>query len=162
VLILGFIVTIVYGALGPGVAMIGDTGHIVNPDNPIESPHFREPGVYQTSANTYSVYVLAQRFSFRPGTGTPIRIPADTKITFYITSPDVVHGFEVVGTNVNVMVIPGQISKITVRFDDPGTYHIICNEYCGAAHHAMEGTIIVVPQNQFTNQSTGGDLQWLM
>ncbi|MFB6072124.1 MAG: cytochrome c oxidase subunit II [Halobacterium sp.] len=152
-LIVGFIATIVYGTLGAGVTMVDDSGGTVDPTNPTASENFREPGVYQDGDGGYDVYVIARQFAFAPGTGSPIRVPADTKVTFYVTSADVTHGFNVVGTNINTMVIPGQVAELTVEFDEPGTYHIACNEYCGAGHHAMEGTIQVVPRDQYSAQS---------
>jgi cytochrome c oxidase subunit 2 len=66
-----------------------------------------------------------------------------------VTSTDVVHGFEVVGTNINTMAVPGQVATITVEFDDPGQYGLVCNEYCGSGHHTMEGSLEVVPPGQF-------------
>jgi cytochrome c oxidase subunit 2 len=41
------------------------------------------------------------------------------------------------------MVIPGHISEITVDFDDPGEYTMLCHEYCGIGHHNMSARIIV-------------------
>ncbi len=155
-LILGFIATIVYGAVGAGVAMVNDDGGTVDPTEITASDNFREPGVYQTDDGEYAVYVEARQFSFQPGSSEDIEIPADTPVTFYVTSPDVTHGFNLVGTNVNTMVIPGQVAKITAEFEEPGTYHIACNEYCGAAHHGMEGRVRVVPQSQF-EVSSGAD-----
>ncbi|MFB6196825.1 MAG: cytochrome c oxidase subunit II [Halobacteriaceae archaeon] len=157
-LIVSFIGTIVYGSLVAGVSMVDDEGGTVDPSNIVGSENFREPGVYRSSDGTYDVYIIARQFAFSPGTGQAIRIPADTKVTLHITSGDVVHGFQVTGTNINTMVIPGQVSQMTVKFDEPGTYHIVCNEYCGAGHHVMEGTIEVVPKDQF-NDATGGDSQ---
>jgi len=153
VLIAAFIATIVYGSLGAGVAMVGDEGGTVNPDNPTASDNFRDPGVYQTGDGEYAVYVEARQFAFSPGTNQPIRVPADAEVTFHVTSGDVTHGFELVGTNVNTMVIPGQVAELTVEFDEARTHHIVCHEYCGAAHHAMEGTIEVVPRDQFEAQN---------
>jgi len=154
-LILGFIATIVYGALGAGVAMVDDEGGTVDPANVTASENFREPGVYRTGDGEYEAYVIARQFSFEPGSGSPIELPADARVTFYVTSPDVTHGFSVVGTNLNTMVIPGQVAKFTTEFDETGTYYIACNEYCGAAHHAMEGQIEVVPRSQFDTGDTG-------
>jgi cytochrome c oxidase subunit 2 len=148
-LILGFIVTVVYGALGAGVAMVDDAGGTVDPANVTASENFREPGVYRTGEGEYEVYVLARQFSFQPGSTSPMEVPAGARVTFYVTSPDVVHGFSVVGTNLNTMVIPGQVTKLTTEFEESGTYYVACNEYCGAAHHAMEGQIEVVPGGQF-------------
>jgi cytochrome c oxidase subunit 2 len=70
-------------------------------------------------------------------------------VTWKVTSPDVIHGFEVVGTNINAMVIPGQVATFTTIFPKTGTYGVICHEYCGAAHHTMQGQIEVVPPSEF-------------
>jgi cytochrome c oxidase subunit II len=64
-------------------------------------------------------------------------------VTFRVTSTDVVHGFQIVGSNANTMVIPGYVSQFTTVFDTPGEYLIVCNEYCGTAHHVMSATLIV-------------------
>jgi cytochrome c oxidase subunit 2 len=57
-----------------------------------------------------------------------------------ITAPDVIHGFQIAGTNVNVMVFPGYIAEITWKVPanmPPGKYLVVCNEYCGAGHQNM-------------------------
>jgi cytochrome c oxidase subunit 2 len=95
------------------------------------------------------VYVVARQFLFDPGTSEPIRLPAGSTVTFHVTSADVVHGFDLADTNVNTMVIPGQVAKLTVEFDEPATYGIICHEYCGAGHHTMEGKVVVVPESEY-------------
>jgi cytochrome c oxidase subunit 2 len=51
------------------------------------------------------------------------------------------------------MVIPGQVATITVEFDEPGEYGILCNEYCGSGHHDMEGKLIVVPEDEYEGGS---------
>ena len=53
------------------------------------------------------------------------------------------HGFQIVGTNVNLTVAPGYVSEVTTTFDTPGEYLVVCNEYCGLAHHLMQGTVVV-------------------
>jgi cytochrome c oxidase subunit 2 len=163
VFILGLISSIVYGAVGPGIEMIDAEGGTVDPQN-LDETEFDDPGVRQVGENEYEVYVVAKQFSFDPGTPANgvIRVPANSRVTFYVTSPDVIHGFEVVGTNLNTMAIPGQVSKMTVEFGDPATYGIVCNEYCGAAHHAMEGRIVVVPESEYdgpdgTNATSGNE-----
>jgi len=42
-----------------------------------------------------------------------------------------------------VMLLPGQIARVTTRFDRPGEYPMFCHEYCGIAHHTMWGKVIV-------------------
>ena len=85
----------------------------------------------------------AEFYVFRP---TVVRVPAGVPVTFRITSPDVLHGFQVVGTNVNLTVAPGYVSQATATFETPGEYLVVCNEYCGLAHHLMQGTVIVEPR----------------
>lgn len=147
-LIVGFIATVTYGAVGVGVQMVGDGGDTVEPAAVDDHPKFGDPGIEKTD-DGYSVYVVSRQFFFDPGTSEPIRVPTDTRVTFYVTSSDVIHGFELAGTNVNAMVIPGQITEMTVVFDEPGEYGILCNEYCGAGHHAMEGKLVAVPSEEF-------------
>lgn len=154
-LIVGFIATVSYGAVGAGVEMIDDEGDTVDPQALDEHPKFSEPGVYESGPNEYDVYVVARQFMFEPGTGEPIRVPAHSTVTFHVTSADVLHGFEVVGTNANTMAIPGQVSTFTVEVDEPREYGLLCNEYCGSGHHAMEGTVKVVPEDEF-NATEGG------
>jgi cytochrome c oxidase subunit 2 len=87
-----------------------------------------------------SASIVAQMFSFSPD---PIEVPVNRPVKFRITSADVIHGFEVVGTNAQAMAIPGYVSQFTVTFTKPGTYAIGCNEYCGLMHHTMVGKLIV-------------------
>ncbi len=154
--IVGLVATVVYGAVGAGVNMVGDRGNaLANPEDPAESPDFREPGVYCTDDRSEcDAYVLARRFFFQPGTAQPIQIPAGSNVTFHLASPDVLHGFQVVGTNVNVMAVPGQAAVFSVTFDDTGEYDVVCNEYCGSGHHTMEGRIEVVPPAEFEGEES--------
>jgi cytochrome c oxidase subunit II len=103
-----------------------------------------EPGVVQTGPGRYDVYMRAQIWSFVPN---EIKVPAGSTVTFHITTPDLQHGLVIERTNINVMVLPGQVSKTTARFDKPGEYRFFCHEYCGLAHHTMFGKVIVQPRS---------------
>ncbi|SIS08799.1 cytochrome c oxidase subunit II [Natronorubrum thiooxidans] len=146
VLIVGFIATITYGSVGLGISMIDDSEETLSPDEINDDERFGEPRVEQVGENEYEAYVVAQTFIFQPD---PIEVPANSRVTFYVTSRDVIHGFAVVGTNTNTMVIPGEVSTLTVEFDEPDEYGIVCNEYCGDFHHTMEGQLTVVPEAEF-------------
>jgi cytochrome c oxidase subunit 2 len=150
-LIVAFVATVSYGAVGAGVTMIGDDGGQVDPGALSDHDRFGEPGTYQTGPNEYEVYVVAYQFAFSPGSEAPIRVPANSEVTFHVTSRDVIHGFEVVGTNANTMAVPGQVATMTVRFGEAREYGLLCNEYCGSAHHAMEGKIVVVPEDEWNS-----------
>jgi cytochrome c oxidase subunit II len=112
----------------------------IDPTRVAVTPPFDHPGVRRIGDHAVEAYVIAHIFSFTPST---ITIPAGTEVTFYATSPDVVHGFFITDTAVNMMVVPGWVSSAKHRFTKPGTYLLLCNEYCGAGHHFMYGTIQV-------------------
>jgi len=112
----------------------------VDPNTVAQMAPFSEPGLRELAPGKYEAYILAQTWAFMPN---QIKVPAGSTVTFYITSKDVQHGFSLEETNVNVMVLPGQVSKLTARFDTPGEYRFICHEYCGLGHHTMYGTVVV-------------------
>lgn len=147
-LIVGFVGTVVFGFTVLDLKVVGDRGGTVDPTNLAETP-FGQPGVRQVDENAYEVYMVARQFFFQPGSGQPLTLPAGSEVTFHITSPDVIHGIQVIGTNLNVMVIPGQVATFDTSFPDPGTFGIVCHEYCGPAHHTMEGLIEIVPPSEF-------------
>jgi cytochrome c oxidase subunit 2 len=103
-------------------------------------PEFGEPGVTETPDGGIKAVVVASTFFYNPD---PIEVPAGRPVTFRITSSDVIHGFQIVGTNANAMAIPGYVSQFTLTFSRPGEYLITCNEYCGLLHHAMVGILHV-------------------
>jgi cytochrome c oxidase subunit 2 len=112
----------------------------IDPRTARSDPRFTNPGVREREDGRLEVTVLALMWSFTPN---EIRIPQGRDVTFRITSTDVIHGFQVVGTNVNTMVVPGYVSSVTTRFRKPGEYLIVCQEYCGIGHHVMAGKVIV-------------------
>ena len=101
---------------------------------------FDKPGVYEVGENEYEVVMTLQAFSFNPG---DFESPAGATVHFIMTSKDVIHGVQIPGTNMNAMVTPGHVQKITQTFHEPGEYLVLCNEYCGAGHQLMATTITV-------------------
>lgn len=112
----------------------------IDPQKVDQTAPFDKPGITKIGEKEYEVVLTLQIFSFIPGN---IEVPAGSTVHFTMTSKDVVHGFQVAGTNLNAMVMPGHITKITQKFDQPGNYLVLCNEYCGAGHQAMSTTITV-------------------
>lgn len=103
---------------------------------------FGEPGVRELAPGQYEARVLAQAWAFNP---KEITVKAGSKVTFYFTSKDVQHGVHIDQTNVNVMILPGQVSKLSTTFEAPGEYLFVCHEYCGVGHQTMFGKVIVEP-----------------
>ena len=112
----------------------------IDPAKISQTPPFDNPGLRRVGDHSYEAYIVARIFSFTPQT---ISVPAGSKITFYTTSADVVHGFFIVNTDVNMLVVPGWVSSATHVFREHGRYLLLCHEYCGAGHHFMYGSVDV-------------------
>lgn len=122
-----------------GVNLPGASG-TVDPRTVAMNPPFDTPGVYELGAGKYQVIMLAKIWNFTPN---EIKVPLGSEVSFKITSRDVTHGLIMDKTNVNVMILPGQIAEFTVTFKELGVYQFFCHEYCGTGHQAMAGKVIV-------------------
>jgi cytochrome c oxidase subunit II len=138
VLIVAFVATIVVGLAG---SALQPPSHVetIDPTTVWNDPRFKNRGV-TTSAEGATVVIIAMMFAYQPA---EIRVSAGKPVTFRLTSADVIHGFSIVGTNGNTMVVPGYVSQFTTVFRTPGEYLIVCNEYCGLSHHLMSAKLIV-------------------
>lgn len=126
--------------------VVYDYGVIVRTDgfrsDPAALPDTAQ-GLVQTGPGTYSVQMTGHLWAWTP---SPLHVPQGAAVTFRVTSTDVLHGFQVEGTTINITAIPGVTGAVTYTFSRPGTFNIICNEFCGIEHQAMLGRIIVDPR----------------
>jgi cytochrome c oxidase subunit 2 len=96
--------------------------------------------------------VIATQFEFVPNC---IVLPAQRDVTLRFTSPDVIHGILVSGTNVNTMIIPGYVSQVHTQFTKTGDLLMPCHEFCGLGHSQMLATVRVVPPQAFRPGADG-------
>lgn len=96
--------------------------------------------------------MITTQFEFVPNC---IIVPENTDVTLRFTSPDVIHGLLVTGTNVNTMVVPGYVAQVHTRFTKTGDLLMPCHEYCGLGHSQMLATVRVVPRDQFRPDAQG-------
>jgi len=137
-----FMVLIAVSTLAQG---IHPPSHVetIDPSTVFKDPRFSHVGTpIELPDGTIEVQMVAIMFAFVPN---EIRVPPGRRIRFRLTSADVTHGFIVAGTNVNSMIVPGYISQFTTTFARTGDYLLMCHEFCGNGHHAMQGRIIVDP-----------------
>jgi cytochrome c oxidase subunit 2 len=93
-----------------------------------------------------TVRAIGQQYSFTPDC---ILVPTGTAVRLRMTSSDVVHGFLITDTTINLMLVPGYISTITAHFDAPGERHMPCHEFCGVGHEGMWGRIKIIDKAEF-------------
>ncbi|MEO7071934.1 MAG: cytochrome oxidase [Rhodanobacter sp.] len=76
-------------------------------------------------------------------------VRAGTPVQFNVSSVDVNHGFAIYGPDdlivTQTQAMPGFTNRLLHTFTRPGTYRVMCLEYCGLAHHAMVAQFEVVP-----------------
>jgi cytochrome c oxidase subunit 2 len=104
---------------------------------------FDKPGLKKVAGKEwdYELVFVASAFNYTPG---DVKIPKGSKVKIMATTKDVIHGFEVAGTNINMMLEPGFVSEYVATFSKTGEFLILCNEYCGSGHHLMTSKIEVV------------------
>ncbi len=134
-----FLIALSYTSVAMGIHLPGRAGEI-DPARVRSVPPFDQPGVRELGPGRYEVVMIARAWAFQPN---EIRIPAGSEVTFIATTVDVIHGLHIDDTRVNMMLIPGQVSRNTYRFERPGEHLLICHEFCGAGHHIMSGKVVV-------------------
>ena len=148
--------------LATAAALIG-LGHATMPQGRVEvvdaarlhlSGEFVESnlGTAVEPDGSVTVRAIGQQYSFVPDC---LLVPTDTPVTFRATSPDVVHGFLIVGTNINTMLVPGYVANIRARFSNPGEHLMPCHEFCGVGHEGMWARVKVIDKAEFTKLSAG-------
>ena len=101
---------------------------------------FREGKVIQQAPKRYEIHYVARMWRFEPA---DVSLVTGSAADIYLSTADVTHGMQIAGTNFNLMAVPGAVNYARVKFDKPGDYLVICNEYCGIAHHEMAARIHV-------------------
>lgn len=129
--VLSFFVLLVYAAKGLGTDL---------PTCLPDAKPFTQGELITLGDGRYQLNIVSKMWSFEPA---EVRVPAGSTIDIYLVSTDVVHGFHVNRTLVNLMAIPNVVNYARVKFDKPGTYEIFCHEYCGTGHQNMAGKIVV-------------------
>jgi cytochrome c oxidase subunit II len=98
------------------------------------------------------VRLIAAQFAFVPRC---IPVPQGRPVTIRITTPDVIHGFIIAGTNANTMVVPGYVSEVRTVFNEAGDHIMPCHEFCGLGHSEMWSLVRVLSQSEWKTDESG-------
>jgi cytochrome c oxidase subunit 2 len=110
-------------------------------------------GSFAESDGSATVRVLANQYSFTPQC---VLVPAATPVRIRATAADVVHGFSISDSNVNLMLVPGYITNFNTRFDKTGERLMPCHEYCGTGHAAMWAHVKIIDKDEFLRRARAG------
>ncbi len=82
-------------------------------------------------------------------------VPAGRNLRLQMSSRDVIHSFFVPALRIKQDTVPGMTTYTWFKATQPGTYDILCAEYCGERHSAMLAKLIVLPAPQFAQWYSG-------
>lgn len=117
------------------------------------SPYF----LYADAVPSKVIYVNARQFSFDvsyqpPGQNNtaanePVELAVNELVELRVTSFDVNHGVGIYNDRAELVAqtqaMPGYVNKLRWKFDEPGTYNILCLEFCGVSHAFMRTSLKV-------------------
>ena len=85
------------------------------------------------------VYLRARMWQWYP----ILELEKGKEYRIHLSSMDIQHGFSLQPINMNLMALPGYDYVLKITPTTSGTFHILCNEYCGVGHHMMVGKLYV-------------------
>jgi len=111
--------------------------------------------VFTPPANAMNIYVVGKQWMWKaehPGGQHEINslhVPAGRAVQLTLISQDVFHSFSIPAFRVKREAIPGRYTTVWFEPTVPGTYHLFCTQYCGTAHSAMMGEVIVQTPEEY-------------
>jgi cytochrome c oxidase subunit II len=112
--------------------------------------------IQNTQGDVLTIEAIGYQFGFQfryPKLAQPVsgelHLPLNTPTTIHVTSRDVIHGFWIPEMRIKADMVPGLINTLRVTPTIPGTYRIICSEFCGLAHGGMYTKVVVQSQQDF-------------
>ena len=106
-------------------------------------------------ADALPVYVTAKqwmwKFAYPNGRRSigVLTVPVGRPVKLIMTSRDVIHSFYVPAFRIKYDVIPGRYTQTWFEANAPGTYEILCAEYCGVSHSHMRATVVALSQQDY-------------
>ncbi|OZI56934.1 cytochrome c oxidase subunit II [Bordetella genomosp. 4] len=82
-------------------------------------------------------------------TANEIRIPAGVPVDMVLKSDNVIHSFWAPELGGKLDMIPGHVNRMTVQAEEPGVFHGVCAEYCGAQHAKMRFSVHALAPEAF-------------
>lgn len=103
-------------------------------------------GIAQEKDGSITVRLIAEQYMFVPHC---VLVPANVPVRVRITSADVVHMLDLLGTSYSIEAVPGVVSETKIEAPRPGNYAMPCREFCGTGHFDMRSELVAVPREQF-------------
>lgn len=105
-------------------------------------------------SNSYEITVRGQQWSwlFEYPNGvqsSELHVPVDRPVRLKMSSTDVLHSFFVPAFRIKQDVLPNRYTYVWFEPTKQDTFKVLCTEYCGTQHWAMDADVIVQSQAAF-------------
>jgi cytochrome c oxidase subunit 2 len=100
-------------------------------------------------------------FEYANGKKSPdLIVPLGRNIICELISADVIHGFYIPAFRIQQDAVPGLKTQVWFNATTPGSYYILCSQYCGRKHSAMIAKLIVAPPDRFDAWMAGKNISF--
>ena len=112
-------------------------------------------GLRNVPEDAEEIEVIGQMFSWifiypnDKETENELVVPAGRPIRLSMESIDVIHSFFIPAFRVKTDVVNGITTHTWFHPDKPGTYDIMCTEFCGVGHADMNAILRVLPPDEY-------------
>ena len=73
-----------------------------------------------------------------------LHVPTGEPILINMISQDVIHSLYLPAMRIQMETLPGRYTQLWFQANRPGTYRLLCSEFCGTDHSAMDGLLVVM------------------
>lgn len=102
----------------------------------------------------YEIQVIAQKwkwlFTYPNGNvSEELHVPVEHPVRLVMRSEDVIHSLFIPAFRVKMDVVPGRYTQTWFDARQPGSYDLLCSEYCGTGHSDMLTKVVVHKPGEF-------------
>jgi cytochrome c oxidase subunit 2 len=111
--------------------------------------------IQRPPADAIPIYVTAKQWMWKfaypegPTSSDVLAVPVGRPVKLIMTSRDVIHGFYVAEFRIKQDVVPGRALTAWFEAIEPGTFDILCTQYCGTRHSWMRAQIVALAPNDY-------------
>ena len=73
-----------------------------------------------------------------------LHVPTGEPILIHMISQDVIHSLFIPALRIQMETLPGRYTQLWFKADRPGTYRLLCSEFCGTDHSVMDGLLTIM------------------
>lgn len=101
------------------------------------------------------IYVTAKQWIWEftypegPSSANVLTVPVGRPVKLIMTSRDVIHSFFVPAFRIKQDVVPGHAMTAWFEAIEPGTFDVLCSQYCGTRHSLMRAQVVALPADDY-------------